>query len=480
MMKQPIYDVAIIGAGVIGGMLARTLSKYHCSVCLLEKEHDVACGASKANSGIVHGGFDPEPGTYKAKLNAPGVAMLYRAAEELRVPYRKNGSMVCAFSAEEEATLQALYQRGLANGVEGMELLTGEQARALEPQLSSEITAVLHIPSAGIICPYQLTIAAVGNAMDNGVTLYRDFAVSAIEAGEVFVVRAQSGETVSARYLVNCAGGYADRIAAMAGDDFFAITPRAGEYMLLDRAVGDLVSHTIFQVPSKAGKGILVTPTADGNLLIGPTATAVADPDDTTTTAEGLTTALRLAQKSVPDVSPRSVITSFAGVRASEQGGDFILQNSAAVPGLTHVAAIDSPGLSCSASIAEYVVELLRQNGLSLREKENWDPHRADPHLFKKMTLGEKDAFIQKHPDYGRIVCRCEGISEGEIRAAIRTNPPALDIDSVKRRTRSGMGRCQGGFCMPYVMRLIAEETGIPMEQVTKKGGNSKQLVGKI
>lgn len=479
-MKRPNYDVAIIGAGVIGGMLARALSKYQISVALLEKEHDVACGASKANSGIVHGGFDPEPGTHKAVLNAPGIALLYQAAEELNVPYRKNGSMVCAFGAEEEPALRELYQRGLANGVTDMELLRGDEARAMEPNLSPDITAVLRIPTAGIICPYQLTIAAVGNAMDNGVSLYRDFAVSSIEHGEHFTIRAQNGEAVTAGYLVNCAGGQSDHIAAMAGDGFFTIMPRAGEYMLLDRAVGNLVSHTIFQVPSKAGKGVLVSPTADGNLLIGPTATPVATSADTQTTADGLQTALRLAQKSVPSVSPRSVITSFTGVRASERNGDFILQNSSVVPRLTHVAAIDSPGLSCAAAIAEHVTELLRQNGLALTEKADWNPRREDPHRFQHMTLEQKDAFIKKHPDYGRVVCRCEGISEGEIRAAIRNNPPARDIDSVKRRTRSGMGRCQGGFCMPYVMRLIAEETGTPMEQVTKKGENSEQLVGKI
>ncbi len=476
-MKQ--YDVAIIGAGVIGGMLARTLSQYRLSVCLLEKQHDVACGASKANSGIVHGGFDPEPETLKAKLNASGVSKLFKAAEELNVSFKNNGSMVCAFGKEEESMLEELFNRGITNGVAEMELLSGDEARKLEPQLAKNITAVLRVPTAGIVCPYGLTIAAVGNAMDNGVELFRDFEVCRIENKNGFLVESKTGEKVSAKYLVNCAGAAADKIAEMAGDGFFEIMPRAGEYMLLDKTAGGLVSHTIFQVPSKEGKGILVSPTADGNLLIGPTASLVEDYENTATTDEGLKTVARLAQKSVPSVPLRAVITSFTGVRASVKTGDFILQNSSKVAGLTHVAAIDSPGLSCSVSIAEYVVGLLKQNGLSLQKKTNWNPYRADMHRFKKLSIEQKDAFIKKNPSYGKIVCRCEGISEGEIREAIRTNPSALDIDSVKRRTRSGMGRCQGGFCMPYVMRLISEELGIPMEEVTKKGGNSKLLVGK-
>ena len=475
-----MFDVAIVGAGVIGGMLARELSRYQLSVCLLEKENDVAMGASKANSGIVHGGYDPEPGTLKAKLNTEGVELLFQAAQELNVPIIRNGSMVCAFSAEEEPMIGELYNRGLKNGISGLAILSGDEARALEPYLSEEVTKVLRVTNAGIVGPYELTIAAIGNAMDNGVKLLRDFAVSAIEKTDCFTITAESGEKVQAKYLVNCAGGGSDKIAALAGDGFFTVIPRAGEYMLLDKAEGSRVKHTLFQCPTKEGKGILVSPTAHGNLLVGPTATKVATPDSKDTTPEGLATVERLSAKSVPSVNYRQVITSFTGVRASTEKGDFILQTSEKVPGLIHAGAIDSPGLTCCVSIAKFLIGLLRKSGLNLAEKENWDGTRKDPNAFQKMTDEEKDAFIKENPAYGKIVCRCETISEGEILAAIRTNPGATDMDGVKRRTRSGMGRCQGGFCGPYVMELLAREQNIPMEEVTKNGGASKMVLGRI
>ncbi len=461
--------------------MARELSRYQLSVCLLEKENDVACGASKANSGIIHGGFDPEPNTLKAKLNVEGVPLLYAAAKELHVPHRQNGSMVCAFGEAEEAHIRELYERGMQNGVAGMEILTGDEARALEPHLSEKITAVLCIPSAGIICPYFLTIAAVGNAMDNGVTLKCNFEITDIaESAHVFTVTAANDEQVQGRYLVNCAGAYADKLAAMVGDAFYEIIPRAGEYMLLDKTEGARVSHTIFQVPSAAGKGVLVFPTADGNLLVGPTAAPVDTPENTETTAKGLSVVNTLARKSVPSVDLRAVITSFSGVRASEKNGDFIVQMSNTVNGFLHIAAIDSPGLSSCVAIAKMAVGILDENGLALEADPTFDGNRENTHAFRHMTTEEKNAYIKKHPNYGRIVCRCETVSEGEIRDAIRRNPKATDIDGVKRRTRAGMGRCQGGFCMPHVLRLLAEENGVPMEAIAKKGGGSNPVIGKM
>ncbi len=475
-----MYDVVIVGAGVTGGMLARELSRYALSVCLVEKDNDVASGASKANSGIVHGGFDPHPGTLKAKLNVEGVPLLYEAAEMLHVPYRRNGSMVCAFNEEEAKSVQALYDRGIENGVTDMKVLTGDEARAIEPALSEQIVSVLLVPTAGIICPYELTVAAVGNAMDNGVALVRNFAVSSITRDQDgFTLTSHKGETVTGRYVVNCAGCYADAIAAMVGDTSYEIIPRAGEYMLLDKMEGKRVSYTIFQVPSVEGKGILVTPTADGNLLVGPTASKVESAKHTETTPEGLKIVHDLAAKSVPTVDFRQVITSFSGVRSSERDGDFIIRESDVAKGFIHVAAIDSPGLSSCAAIAKYAVDVLRDAGLSLTLKEAWDGTREDTFAFKKMNAAEQDAYIKQHPEYGRIICRCETVSEGEIRDAVRRNPGARDTDSVKRRTRSGMGRCQGGFCLPYVMKIIAEETGVPMETVTKSGDGSYLTIGK-
>lgn len=474
------FDVIIVGAGVSGAMLARELSKYQLSVCILEKENDVAMHASHANSGIVHGGYDPVPGTLKAKLNSEGVELLYKAAEELNVPCVHNGSMVCAFSEEENKHLEMLLDRGRQNGTPGLKLLTGDEARAVEPNLSTAITAVLHVTNAGIISPYELNVAAVGNAMDNGVELLRNFCVCKIEKDDDFTVTAQDGRTVQGKYLVNCAGGGSDQVAAMVGDGFFTIKHRAGEYMLLDKAEGSRVKHTIFQVPSKEGKGILVSPTVHGNLLVGPTAVQVKDADSTETTPEGLAIVGRLAAKSVPSVNFRQVITSFAGVRASEEHDDFIIKASDKVQNLVHVAGIDSPGLTACVAIARYTVGILQNLGMDAPEKENWDGTREDPCAFQAMTDEEKDAYIKEHPAFGKIVCRCECVSEGEILAAIRNNPQAVDIDGVKRRTRSGMGRCQGGFCSPYIIKLIAKEQGIPMEEVTKFGGASRILTGKL
>ena len=289
------YDVLIAGAGVIGGMVARELSKYKLSVCLIEKENDVAMGASKANSGIIHGGFDPEPGTLKARLNVSGVDMLYEAAKELNVPFKNNGSLICAFGADEEPAIHKLFERGIKNGVKNMKLLSGEEARKEEPRLSEACTLALLIPTAGIICPYQLTVAAIGNAMDNGVELKTNFEISKIERGEAFTLTSKKGETLKGKYLINCAGGYSDKVAEMAGDCDFTIIPRAGEYLLIDKTEGETVTHTIFQVPSKEGKGILVTPTADGNLLTGPTAGVVESPEHTEITQKGIDTVLKLA-----------------------------------------------------------------------------------------------------------------------------------------------------------------------------------------
>lgn len=476
-----MFDVAIIGAGVVGALTARELTRYKLSVCLLEKENDVACGASKANSGIIHGGFDPEPGTLKARLNAKGVPLLYKAARELNVPCKNNGSMVLAFNKEEDAVIDGLYARGIKNGIKGMDILSGTEARRLESNLSDKVTKALLVTNAGIICPYALTIAAAGNAMDNGAELRTNYEVTAIvKAEDGFRVCSADGRQITARYLVNCAGGFADKIAEIAGDKFFEIIPRAGEYMLLDKSEGETVSHTIFQVPTANGKGILVTPTADGNLLLGPTAERVETPDNTETTAGGLKTVAELAKKSVPSVNTRAVITSFSGVRASEKNGDFIIKESDKVKGLIHAAAIDSPGLSSSAAIAEYIAGLLEKSGLELTGNPDFNGTREDTHAFKKMSDEEKDEYIKQNPAYGRIICRCETVSEGEIIDALRRNPKATDIDGVKRRTRAGMGRCQGGFCMPYVMRLIEKETGKPMTEITKKGGKSNTVTGRL
>lgn len=472
-----MYDVVIIGAGVVGGLLARALSRYDLSVGLIEKENDVAMGATKANSAIVHAGFDAKEGSLKAKLNVKGSEMMEQVTRELGVKYRKNGSLVLAFSDEDMETVKELYARGTANGVKDLGVLDGEAVRRMEPALSENVKGALYAPTGAIVCPYELNIAAVGNAMDNGVTLVRNFEVIGIDREtDGFSVRSAT-DTIKARYVVNAAGVHSDDVAALVGDDGFRIHPRRGEYILMDKTCGGTVDHTIFRTPSKLGKGILITPTVDGNLLLGPTAEDIEDKEDHNTTSAGLSDVMKNAAEVLTRVPAAKNITSFTGLRATGSTGDFIINNP--VHGFINAAGIESPGLSSAPAIAEYICDLLAKDGLVLTEKADFDPIRKPTHAFREMSMEEKNAVIRKDPRYGKIVCRCEGITEGEIVAAVRENPPALDMDGVKRRTRSGMGRCQGGFCSPYVVEILSRELGISYESVTKSGGASIVNFGK-
>lgn len=473
------YDVAIIGAGVTGALTARRLSAYKLKICILEKGADVAVGATKANSAIVHGGYDPVPGTLKAKLNVEGAQMMEGICRELDVHYKNNGSMVVAFDEEQLENVKKLYARGIENGVKCLSVITGDEARALEPKLSKDIVGALLCKSSGIVCPYELTIAAAGNAMDNGAELKCGFDVESIsDDGETFTVRSSDGQEVCARYIVDAAGIESGIISAMLGEPYTINTVK-GEYMLLDKSEGSTVSHTIFQTPTKAGKGILVSPTVDGNLLTGPTSQAC-EPDDKTTTLEGLDTVKAKAALSVPSVNFRSVITSFTGLRAScRENSDFIIKNAEKHPRAVLAVAVDSPGLSSSPAIAEYITGLLCNAGLALEKNEKYSPYRVSCRHFRSLSDEEKNEIIKKDPSYGRVVCRCETVTEGEILMAIRQNPPATTMDGIKRRTRAGMGRCQAGFCTPFTTELIARELGIAESEVTKNGGNSKLLIGK-
>ncbi len=472
-----MYDIAVIGAGVVGGMIARELSAYRLNICILEKDHDVAMGASRANSAIVHAGFDAAEGSLKARLNLRGSEKMAEVCSELGVKYQRNGSMVLGFDEQDTSTLQALLARGVANGVKALRLLSGDEARALEPTLSPRVTCALHAPTGAIVCPYELTVAAIGNAMDNGATLKTDFAVTSIVRHDGFWRVCSDTESVDAAYIINAAGLYADVIARMVGDDSFTIHPRRGEYILLDKESGNLTGHTLFRTPTKMGKGILVTPTVDGNLLTGPTSVDQEDREDGDTTAEGLSSIMQRAAEYIPSIRFQQSITSFTGLRAVGSTGDFIIRPFG--EGFLHVAGIESPGLSASPAIAEYVIDLLQESGLVLEKRDDFDPHRAPMHGFREADIDEKNRIIRADPAYGRIVCRCETVTEGEILAAIRQNPPARDLDGVKRRTRAQMGRCQGGFCSPYIVELLARELGIPVEQVTKFGGGSYINVGR-
>ncbi len=473
-----IYDVAIIGGGVVGGLIARELAKYRLNICILEKEDDVAMGATRANSAIVHGGYDPVPGTLKAELNVKGAAMMADLCRRLDVHYINNGSMVVAFDEEQLEHVKMLCERGKTNGVPGLSVITGDEARKLEPALSKNIVGALLCTSSGIVCPYDLTIAAVGNAMDNGTDLVCNFKVASIsDDGKVYTLTSESGDEIKAKYIVNAAGLGSDEVARLYGDDYHLVAKK-GEYMLLDKSEGGLVSRTIFQTPTKAGKGILVTPTVDGNLLVGPTSEKT-EKDDKTTTLEGLDTIKEKASLSADGINYRAVITSFAGLRAAcVESEDFILEVSAHFPRAVNAVGIDSPGLSSSPAIAEYIVNLLAGAGLVLEEKPEHIDTRVSCKHFRTLSAEEKNEMIKKDPSYGRVICRCETVTEGEILAAIRQNPKATTTDGIKRRTRAGMGRCQAGFCTPFVTELIAKELGIAENQVTKTGGGSRLLLG--
>lgn len=474
-----LYDVIVIGAGAVGALAARELSRYDLRVCLLERDEDVAMGTTRANSAIVHGGFDPVPGTLKARLNVRGTAMMPALAEQLQVPYRGNGSLVLAFSPEDKKAIEQLYQRGIVNGVPGLSVLAGEEVRALEPQVSERVTGALRCTSSGIVCPYELAIAAVGNAMDNGVELRTDFRVERIEKTDRGFCLYAGGEQAEGRYVLNCAGLYADEIAGMLGEQTAPIIPRRGEYLLLDKNAGGLVSHTLFQVPTPAGKGVLITPTVDGNLLIGPTSHEVASKENRDVTGEGLEEIRRAASRAVEDLPLRQVIRSFSGVRASLAGGDFVLRPSTEWPQFWHALGIDSPGLSAAPAIAEELVRGLAQAGLILRKKPDFRPERPSCRVFHSLDTAAKNRMIAEDPRYGHVICRCETVTEGEIVAAIHQNPPARTLDAVKRRTRTGMGRCQGGFCTPYLTEILAREWGIPEEAVMQFGSHAPVLTGR-
>ena len=472
-----MYDVIIIGAGVSGAATARELSRYKVNACVIEKEEDVCCGTSKANSAIVHAGYDAATGSLMAKLNVRGNQMMEQLAKDLDFPFKKNGSLVVCLHEEDMSNLQALYDRGVANGVKDLRILNREELRAMEPNISDDAYAALYAPTAGIVCPFNLNIAMAENACVNGVEFKFDTEVTGlhpIEGGWAIETNQGSFET---KYVVNAAGVYADRLHNMVSAKKIHITPRRGDYCLLDKTAGDLVSKTIFALPGKFGKGILVAPTVHGNLILGPTALDIEDKEGTNTTREGLDQVIAKCGMNVKNIPMRSVITSFAGLRAHEDGHEFLIGELEDAPGFIDCAGIESPGLTSSPAIGEMVAEILREK-LNLEKNENFVATRKgvlDPDALSKE---ERIELIRKNPAYGNIICRCEMITEGEILDAIHRPLGAKSLDGVKRRTRAGMGRCQAGFCSPRTMEILARERHVSMFDITKSGGESKIVVG--
>ena len=473
-----MYDVVIIGCGVVGASAAYELARYKLRVAVLEAAADIAAGTTKANSAIIHAGYDPEPGTLMARLNVEGNRLTGEICEKLQVPFKRVGSLVVAFSPEQLPTLRTLYDRGCNNGVPGLRLLSGEEARAMEPGLSEEVCGALLAPSAGIIDPWGFAIAMAETAVRGGVEVRRDCPVTGIEdTGAGFVLHTPTGD-VTARFVLNAAGVDADRVHEMLEPNDWQTLPSRGEYYLLDKSEHDRVSRVIFQCPGPEGKGVLVAPTIHGNLICGPNAEAVEDRLDLGNTAAGMAEVRAKAARSVPGVEWRQNIRNFAGLRANTTRSDFIIEESKAHPGFIDLAGIKSPGLSSAPAIAKMAAEMLAADGLALEP----DPDFVDKRehiVFKNLSAEEKNELIRKDPRYGRVVCRCETVTEGEIVAALHSPIPPRSINGVKRRCNAGMGRCQGGFCGPRVQEIIARELGIDQAEVLLEQAGSTILTGR-
>ncbi len=472
-----MYDIIIIGAGVSGAASARELSRYDLNILVLEKEEDVCCGTSKANSAIVHAGYDAANGSLMARLNVRGNQLMEELSRELDFPFERRGSLVVCSKEEQISGLWVLKDRGEKNGVKGLEIIEGEKLRELEPNLSSEVIAALYAPTAGIVCPFGMNIAMAENAYVNGVEFYFDTPVKEIRKLQEGYEVVTEKDVYQTKLVVNAAGVYADYFHNMVSQNKIHITPRKGEYCLLDKRAGKHVEHTIFSLPGKYGKGILVTPTIHGNLLLGPTAMDLEDKEGTNTTAEGLEEVLKKAEMNVKDIPVKQVITSFAGLRAHEDGHEFIIGEPEDAPGFIDCAGIESPGLTSAPAIGEMVAEIVK-NKLNPTEKKNFIATRKGILFPQELSIEERRELIKKQPEYANIICRCEMVSEGEIIDAINRPLGAKSLDGVKRRTRAGMGRCQSGFCSPRTIELLAQYLDKEEASITKMGGSSGIIVG--
>ncbi len=477
--KNNKYDIAIIGAGVTGAAIARCLSAYRLSVALLEKEADVSFGTSKANSGIIHGGFHNAGNYLKTRLEVQGNLMFDRLAHELDFSFSRCGILVVAFTAEEMKVLDYLYEQGLENGAVGIELCSREKVLSLEPKVNSDIVGGLHAPGGGIIEPYRFVYSLVESAEKNGVDLFTNFQVLSRKRENGFYVLEDEGVgSIASKYVINAAGLYADEVSRLFGAEEFKIRPRKGEYHILDRRTEACPRKVLFPAPGKVSKGMLVIPTVEGTVLIGPTAEPVRDKTDLGTSSENMDKIFNSARRMIDTISSRDVITSFAGIRPALESEDFLIKISGKTPNFIQVAGIQSPGLTAAPAIAEYVKGLLKKSGCVLVEKSEYEPFLDKVERIRDLNPHQADKRIKRNPAYGNIVCRCENVSEGEVVEAVRRGHTTLD--GVKFFTRAGMGRCQGGFCTGRLMKIIKCETGIAMEDITKRGGSSKVAPYKI
>ncbi|MHA1869803.1 MAG: NAD(P)/FAD-dependent oxidoreductase [Promethearchaeota archaeon] len=474
-------DIIIIGGGVIGSAIARWLSKYKLDIILVEREEDVCSGTTKANSGIIHGGYAAPEGTLKAELNIKGNPMFDKAQEELKFDFKRIGSFVVAVKEEEIDTLEVEKKKGDKRGVKGEIITDIKRIKTMEPLITDEVKAVYYCPSAGIIWPFGLTIALAENAHDNGVKFLFESPVTEIKVhnGKDYRFEVKAGShLVFAKYIINAAGVFADKIAEMVGLKDFYIIPRKGEYILLDKGVMH-ISKILFPIPTKVSKGILVCPTTHGNVFIGPNSRVQEDKEDTATTGAGLNEIIAGARKLLPSVPLRKAITNFAGIRAISSTNDFVI-GTTKVEGFINVAGISSPGLSAALAIADYVVSILRDKvGLKLVEKPDYNPYRKPQVRLSDLDETKLNQLIKKNPAWGKIICRCETVTEAEIVEAIHRPLGARSLDMVKKRLRPGMGRCQGAFCTPKILKILSRELKIPVEQVTKNIKGSEMVMGR-
>ena len=470
-----MVDIIIIGAGVSGCAIARELSRKQASIVVVERAEDVCCGTSKANSAIVHAGYDAAHGSLMARLNVRGSEMMPGLSKELDFHYKQNGSLVVMLDEADRPNLIKLYENGLKNGVKELRIIEREELAALEPNISDNAVAALYAPTGGIVCPFGLTFALAENAAANGAEFRFDSEVTGIEKIDGgWKVKTVRGD-LEAKVVVNAAGLFSGKIHNMVSDEPMTIIPRRGDYFLLDRTTGGFVERTIFQLPGKYGKGVLVAPTVHGNTIVGPTAIDVEDPDATATTQAGLDDVRSKSGMAVKNLPLRQTITSFAGLRAHEPRHEFFIGEIA--PGFVDCAAIESPGLTSAPAIGVMVADIVT-GILNLQPDPGFNGSRKGILNPQELSMEEYNALIRENPAYGTVICRCETVTEGEIIDAIRRTPGAKNIDGVKRRTRAGMGRCQGGFCSPRVLEILSRELGVPMEQITKSGGNSRLIVG--
>lgn len=453
-----MYDVIVIGAGIAGTFIARELSRFDLKIAIVEKQNDVANSTTMANSAIIHAGYDAKAHQMKGKLNARGNKLYDKVCEELDVPFKRVGSLVVAFSEEDKKTLQDLYENGLKNGVPDMKLIGQEELFEMEPHLNKEILGALHAPTGGIISPWEMAIALAENAIENGAELFLNKEVLDMKkVDDKFILTFADG-TMEAKYVINCAGLYSDKINNMVAPSIFEIKPRKGQYYILDKSEGYLVNNVIFQCPSEKGKGILVAPTVHGNLLVGPDSEPVDDKEDISTTRDALEIIAETALMTCKEIPYSKVIRSFSGLRSTSSTGDFVIGESKDVKGLINVGGFESPGLSAAPALAEYIVNLMKEITGGLTEKADFNPRRRPFIRFEELSQQEKEELVKKDPRYGRIICRCESITEGEIVDSIHREAGATTVKGVKKRTRAGMGRCQGGFCSPRVVEILARE----------------------